>query len=366
MRRAFTPLAPCALALACQAPVPPAPTGADQDPAALRTAAFPLKPGSDALRPAQTHELPERAGEFELDLHAPPVAYGEGARESLERACERVLGPGCRGDDRAQLARVVRFHYLHQQDREASIDGVLSRYRDELGAYARFTEMVLGERDPAEVASSAVALDAGNLVLRADSAFAWRGRELLWLRQVDERLPAARREQAAHAALPRAARAILAHLGAPETLPAVVGHLPAAERIPLGVRVRLDEAFGVPGLGPSALGHYRAGEQRWRVAVVLRPDAEAAQDVLHALERQPETRRLEQAPFEALQATERSLADEPARSWVITRRGEVVYGVAEEGLPGPNLGGARAGVELTVQDKLSRLQGARAQGAGGR
>jgi hypothetical protein len=44
---------------------------------------------------------------------------------------------------------------------------------------------------------------------------------------------------------------------------------------------------------------------------------------------------------------------------VITRRGEVVYGVAEEGLPEPSGGANESGVELTVQDKLSKLQGVR-------
>ncbi len=366
MLRAFTPLGACVLAAGCQAPAPAPSSGGEQGRAALNRASFALEPAEGAAplargneSRAERGELPERAGDFELDPHAPPVAYGEGARESLERACERVLGPGCRGEERAQLARVVRFHYLHRQDRESSIDGVLSRHRDELGAYARFTEMILGQGDPEEIAAGASALDSGTLVLRGDSAFAWRGRELLWLRQVDERVPAAHREQAARVALPRVARAILAHLGAPDTLPALVSHLPQADRIPFGVRLLLDEAFGVPGFGPSALGYYRSGDQRWRVAVVLRADAESAQDVLHALERQPEARRLERAPFEALLLTERSPANDAARSWVVTRRGEVVYGIAEEGLPGPSMGGARAGVELTVQDKLSKLQGAR-------
>lgn len=361
MRRAFAPLGPCVLAVACQAPASaPAPAGgAPERGLPVSTAAFALKPSEITANDAPSSELPQRAGDFELDPHAPPVGYGEGARESLERACERVLGPGCRGDDRAQLARVVRFHYLNGQDRESSVDGVLSRYRDELGAFARFTEVVLGEGDPADAAATATALDSGSLVLRGDSAFASRGRELLWVRQVDERVPAARREQAARAALPRVARAILAHLGAPDTLPALVQHLPEADRMPFGVRLLLDEAFGVPGLGPSVQGYYRSGAQRWRVAVVLRADGDSAQDVLNALASQPEARRLEQAPFDALLVSERSPSNEPARSWVITRRAEVVYGVAEEGLPGPGMGGNQSGVELTVQDKLSKLQGAR-------
>lgn len=360
VRRAFAPFVPCVLAVACQAPAPAPVGGAPPDgTAALSTAVLGLKASQATPATAQDAELPERAGDFALDPFAPPVGYGEGGSESLERACERVLGPGCRGDERAQLARVVRFHYVHRQDRESAVDGVLSRYRDEQGAYARFTEVVLGDGDPAEATANATALDAGNLVLRGDSAFAWRGRELLWLRQTDERLPTARRERAAREALPRVARAVLAHLAAPELLPAVVQHLPTADRVPLGLRLLLDEAFGVPGLGPSALGYYRAGTQRWRMATVLRPDADSAQDVLNALERQPDVRRVERAPFEALRVAERSPLNEPARSWVVTRRGEVVYGVAEEGLTGPGGGTSESDMELTVQDKLSKLQGVR-------
>ena len=77
VRRAFAPLGPCVLALACQAPASaPAPAG-EQAPSGVNTAAFALKPGELVL-PAQGSELPERAGDFDLDHHAPPVAYGEG------------------------------------------------------------------------------------------------------------------------------------------------------------------------------------------------------------------------------------------------------------------------------------------------
>ena len=365
VRRAFAPLG-LFVAVACQSPtsgpsaraVRPSSEVPAPDPCSVEVGDPTTSPPRE---PAVRLELPEESGEYRLDRCAPPVSYGELGSESLERACERVLGPGCRADERARLRRVVRFQYLSRAAAPDQVDGILSRFEDAQSAYAHFTRVVLGESDPA--LQLATPLDAGNLVQRGDSLFAWRGRALLWLRQADEGATAAQREQQALAGLPRLARAVLAELGDPDELPPAVQQLPQLGRIPLGVRLRLDEAFGVPGLGPSAQGYYQDGKKRWRVAAIVRPDAESAKDVMSTLEHQAEARRIKNAPLEALELSERRSPSEAPLSWVIGRRAEVVYGVGDEQTAVPELAYAseRRNESLGLQEKLSKLLGAHAQ-----
>jgi len=358
VRRAFVPLGPCLIVFACHwpAPGPPEQGARPSTPAAL--AADPCF--TEVVDPravptsAVAFELPEQVGEWSLDRCAPPRAYGDLAGESLERACERVLGPGCRSEERAELRRVVRFKYLSGADAPGSADGVLSRFRDAESAYAHFTRVVVGDGDPASV--TATPLDGGSLVLRGDGLFACRGREMLWLQWADESTTAPRRGQRALATLPGLARAILAKLGDPDALPAAVQQLPQLARIPLGVRLLLGEAFGVAGIGPSAQGYYQDGKKRWRVAALVRPDAESAKDVMSTLEHQADARRIENAPLEALKLSERGAGLEPALSWLIGRRAEVVYGVADEGALTPAL--REPASALNLQEKLSKLLGA--------
>jgi hypothetical protein len=315
--------------------------------------------GDGALPLAESirEELPEQNGDWCLDRFAAPVSYGELGEESLERACERALGPSCRSEEGAGTRRVVRFHYLNRAEPLASVDGVLSRFHEASSAYARYTRAVVGaaESDLAQ----ATELDGGRIAQRGDSLFAWRGRELLWLHYVDEHRGSPGRQQAANAALPPLARAVLARLGDADDLPPSVRRLPVAERIPLGVRLFLDEAFGVPGLGPSALGYYRQGNERWRVIAMERPDVESAKDVMSTLEHQPEAHRLERAPLEALTLSERRGPGESPLSWLIARQAGVVYGVGSEE-PSARLAG-EPGSALTLQQKLGKLLGAHRQ-----
>jgi len=364
--RAFTPLGAAVLVLACQwlglwgvaaeaaqGPIEARPGAAG----AIDPCRAPVEPGARASAEPVVEELPEQDEDWCLDRFAPPVSYGELGEESLERACERALGPGCRADEGAALRRVVRFHYLQRAQPLASADGVLSRFRDPSAAYAHYTRAVLGGGGP-ELAK-ATQLDGGRLAQRGDSLFAWRGRELLWLRYVDERSAADRRQQLANESLPRLARALLARLGGTDDLPSSLQRLPAEGRIPLGVRVFLDEAFGVAGLGPSALGYYRQGNEHWRMIAMQRPDAESAKDLMSTLEHQPEAHRIERAPLEALMLSERRGPGEPPLSWVIARQADVVYGIGTEDHSARLA--AESGSALTLEQKLGKLLGAQGQ-----
>jgi hypothetical protein len=355
VRRAFAPFASSLIALGCAEP------GSSSLAArpASRPALAQAEPSSAAGgESGWARTFAERVGEFSLDRLAPPLVYG-GEGESLERACERVLGPGCRSDEHAWLERVETLRYLSDSSRARSVEGVLSHFSDLASAYAHFTRMVVGDADPTEL--DATALDDGSLVRLGDSLVGWRSHEVLLLTLVDEELPPDRREASAAETLPGLARALLSRRGEAGAVPAAVQRLPDAERIALGVRFLLADAFGVAGLGPSARGYYQSGEKRWRVLAIARPDAESAEDVMQSLGRRPDAHPLPNAPLEALELTERRLPGEPPLGWLIARRGDVVLGIGDEAnvLPEFMPAAAEAMVKLSRQEKLAKLLGAR-------
>jgi hypothetical protein len=325
-------------------------------------AELPVEPAPVAPRPAELDAvaaralapLPAQLGGFCLDAYAEVRAYGEEAPEPLERACEQVLGPDC--DDRPGLERVTAARYVDAAGGRPSLDVVALRFADAEAAYASFTSSLIGDRDPA--ALTARPFEApGVAVLDADRAVAWLGRYTLAADYNDETQPAERRRAAAHERLPESVRRLLAALPPEPELPLPVQKLPRANRLPLGVRLELSDVLGVRGTGAGAIGYYREGDKRWRVLAIVRPDAEAAHDVLSTLARNPAARRINNAPLEALSFIERRLPAEPSVGWVLGQRQEVVYGVGDEATSLPEFMPAarEAAVKLPLPEKLAKL-----------
>jgi hypothetical protein len=346
----------------CAAPLP-APAGESAggagDPAESAPPAA-WSPGQiDAVAARWLGAVPPTLGRFQLDPNAAVRAYGADAPASLERACERILGPGCvdgRGLEHVLALRYVDSQRPEGQGRRASLDVVVSRYQDSESAYATFTTDLIGERDPLEL--SARPLDVpGVAVLDAERVSAWIGPYVIGLSYVNESEPSDRRAALAAAELPDVARRLLAALPAEPDLPLSVQKLPRAQRVPLGARLVPGDALGVLGMGMGAVGYYREGDKRWRVLAIARPDAESARDVLSTLARSPAARRIEKAPLDALAVTERRLPAEPFVGWVVGQRHEVIYGVGDEASVLPEFTPAEreAAVKLSLLDKLVKL-----------
>jgi hypothetical protein len=300
--------------------------------------------------------LPRQLGGFCLDAYARVRAYGKDSPEPLERACALVLGPGCDDEPEHGLERVLALRYRHQGGGTAAFDLLLSGFADAEGAYANFTERLLGERDPAGL--SARPLEApGVAVLDGERADAWFGRFVVSVLYGDESVPSGQRAADAADRLPEVVRRVLAVLPNEPDLPMAVQKLPSDHRLPLGARLLLGDALGVPGIGAGAIGYYKDGEKRWRVLAVVRPDAESARDVLGTLSQSPAVRPIRNAPLEAFAFTERRLPNEPNVGWVVGQRQEVIYGVGDEATALPELMSAEreAAVKLSLLDKLVKL-----------
>lgn len=359
MFRAF-PLAAALSWLGCQLPLGPSERVAPPPPAALGGSDSACPSGAEAARaalPAAGRGVPLGAAGFCLDPNAPPRAFGASASASLAHGCERLLGPGCRSLEGELPELLVGVRYVRPGTASASAEAVLASFSDERRAYAHFTHTVLGEEDPVDQPRRE--LDGGRLALGVDDLIGWRGRWVLWLGYADRELDSAKLQEVAAAALPELARALLGPRGATEELPAAVQHLPAAGRLPLGVRLSLDDALGVLGLGSGAEGFYRDGKKRWRALAIVRPDAESAEDVLDTLKRQPEAHVIQTTPLDVLEFSQRRAPGEPPATWVLARRAEVVYGVGDEALALAATPLAEHSlVQLNVQEKLSKLSGA--------
>jgi hypothetical protein len=300
--------------------------------------------------------LPRQLGGFCLDAYARVRTYAEDAPEPLDRACEQILGPGCNDTREHGLTRVVALRYRDQLGGPATLDLVVSGFADAEGAYANFTERLLGEGDP--LALRARSLEApGVAVLDAERAAAWLGRYVVGIDYGDDSSSSAQRSADAAVRLPEALRRVLEALPNEPDLPLAVQRLPEENRIPLGVRLLLGDVLGMPGIGAGAIGYYREGEKRWRVLSVVRPDADAARDVLGTLSQSPAARPVRNAPLEAIAFTERRLPNEPSVGWVVGQRQEVIYGVGDEPTALPELMSAEreAAVKLSLLDKLVKL-----------
>jgi hypothetical protein len=356
-------------ALACAAVLGCAGISASPDGRAGGSAGAPPAPARSrcerALDPAAQRALqplPRLLGGFCLDPYAAVRVYGADAPASLERACEQVLGPGCGNARSHDLARVTALRYVEGGAGQATLDVVASRFADASGAYASFTERLVGDRDPAELHAEPLSVP-GVAVRDGARVSSWVGRFVLDIYYGDESVPSAALAAAAAARLPEVALALSRALPEKSELPLAVQKLPTEHRLPLGVRLLSGDALGVAGVGAGAIGHYRDGQKRWRVLSIVTRDDESARDVLGTLASSPTAYPIRNAPFSSVFFGERRLPGEPNVGWVVGLKHEVVYGVGDDASALPEYFPAEreAAVKLSFLDKLHELTRIRAQ-----
>jgi hypothetical protein len=142
------------------------------------------------------------------------------------------------------------------------------------------------------------------------------------------------------------------------TLPPAVLALPTENRLPMGVAYAVGDVFGVPGIGGGAVGYYKDGERRYRVVALLRPDEDAAGDVLETLKKTAHATTLKELLFPAMAFGSERDDSAPRTDWVAGRKGSRVFGVGDEELV---LGGGRSKedeqrLKLTKDEKVARLK----------
>lgn len=307
--------------------------------------------GARLADPALAALLPRAASGFCLEPGADPRQYGAGARASLDDACRALTGEDCPAPLRRGLERVVLVRYVAAEPPAAEVEVVLSRFSSSDAALAFASDRLHGDRDPGT--SDARAIDAGALgALRADAALVLRGAEVAELGYASDETATARRAGGA-TRLAGLARALGASLPGAAELGGGVARLPVANREALAFTFTDRDALSVPGLGAAAVGHYREGTRRYRLAVLERADEDAAADVLTTLRRGGLGRPVEDTDVPAVGFAVPRAATAPPEPWVAVRRGRWVFACGDDA-PAGDPGSVEPASRLSPEERLAR------------
>lgn len=325
-------------ALACRAEREEASVGA----VAARGEAAPparCRAPAPANEPEELAWLPRKIDGYCIDAHADIRAHqrhylgaagASGASEvqsGVGEACQRLLGaPLCERYEQNGLARLVSLRYVPEGGGEGALEVSIVRLGSSLSSFALFSELV---QEVGSGEQRATALDElGTAIALGNGGLGWRGAHLLRASYSD---PDAATPRARARARELSAR-LFEHVRAalPDAvLPRAVQSLPAAGRVPLSARYLTGELFGAAGVRGAAEADYEEGPARWRLRISARADADAAEDVLRTLLREPTAYRLQNAPLNAIRLREPRGPGEPPVDWVVAQKGAFVYALGD-------------------------------------
>jgi len=299
--------------------------------------------------------FPRSASGYCIDPNGEARTYGEAAKGSLETVCTELLDGECEVYKSFGLKRVITLRYVDGAGSPGTVNVVVSRFGAPEGAFAFFTKRVIADGDPAE--GTPQELHAGaRAALGTGIAYVWRGDLVAELSYTNELETPDQIKSTSAKVLPDLAREIGDRLpGDPGPLPAVRA-LPQNHLLPMGVGYAHRDVLGVAGLGPGALGYYRDGAERYRVAVLARPDEDSAKDVIGTLKKLPGAKGQKELPFDAVQFSTRDAEGAPQAEWLAGRSGSTVVIVGDE--PLKLKPGADASAHLPADKRLALLKGA--------
>src|SRR5262249_6998618 len=148
----------------------------------------------------------------------------------------------------------------------------------------------------------------------------------------DENASEADLDRASARVLDPIATAIAGRLPGEETLVPAAAALPKDNMVPLGIRYVTKDVLGVDGLGAGALGYYKQGDKRWRLAAVSRVDVDQAKDALTALTKVPGAAKEKGIADGAVRVVRRDRPGAPDVEWLFARSGAKVLGIGDEAL----------------------------------
>jgi hypothetical protein len=293
--------------------------------------------------------FPRVIGDYCVDSNADARAYGEAAKGSLDEVCTELLDGECEVYKTYGLKRIVTLRYVDGAGSPGTVDVKLSRFGSREGAYGFFTKRVVADADP--IATTLTELHAGaSGALGSGIAYVWRGEHLAELSYSNELEPPDKMKESGKRVLPDIARSIGDKLPLDTAPPPAVALLPEEHRLPMGVSYLLTDLFGIAALGPGAVGFYKDGDKRWRVVTLVRPDEDAADDVLESLKKVDHASTLKEVLFPALAFQTQRDDRSPKTEYVVGRRGKHVVAVGDEDL----VLGAGQSKDEEAKTKLSR------------
>ncbi len=315
--------------------------------------------GGGTVSDAQaTTYVPRIAGDYCVDPNSEQRAFGENSATPLDAVCNLFDGE-CEIYKRFGLRRVFTVQYIDGKGSPGTASLTLSRFASPEAAYAFFTKRVIADGDPTETAPAVLEAGAAG-ALGSGIAYVFRGDMVGELRYVNELESPDQLKQSSLRVLPPIAKALGERLQGQARLPVAATILPATDRVPLGISYDYTDLFGVSGVGRGAVGFYKSGSDRYRIAALVRDDEAGAKDVMGTLKKLPGAKGIKDPALELLTF---SLPDgENAKiEWVAGRQGATVMVVGDEAYALA----ADAGARLGEADKIAKVKAALAAGASG-
>jgi hypothetical protein len=260
-----------------------------------------------------------------LDPNADQRIFGGRAGVPVSDAAE-PLGLDAERVESSGMREALAVGYVPERDDGGRVAASVLRFGSLELAFAFFTARIAEATDlgreltPFAAGAAAVLGNANALAVRAET--------VVHLDYTNARFPPARVGGAGAPLLSALATAIAERLPGDTALPPAARLLPEAGRIPLSLRYDAVDLVGFEGAGPGALATYLDGEQRYRLALAVRVDTDAAEDVLQTLRKREGSRSLKRAPYDAIRVAERDPKDGTVREWIFGQKGVLVAGVA--------------------------------------
>ena len=276
---------------------------------------------------AESQWFPVREGELSLDTHADIASFG-GDDEPIADACA-LLAADCAKLDALGLRRVLRVPYIASMGKRGRVVVTLLRFESPESAYAHFTSRLAEAAEAGKPVFSAVTLP-GAAVSGDNLLLAWKAEQFVELRFSDDALAPEQVITKSGSLLPPLARAIVDRLPGEATLPIAARLLPEAGRKPLSVRYDRFNLAELPGVGQGARALYSDVGETYEVALLVRTDFDAAEDVLETLRKLPGARVHKNAPYRATRVVQVDEKTGRRVAWIFGQRNDVVAGVGAE------------------------------------
>jgi hypothetical protein len=262
--------------------------------------------------------------------------FGERGKSTLEELCTTAFDGECEVYRGFGVKRVVGVRYVEGGGKQGTVEVYVNQFATKAGALGMFSKRVVGESDPADPAAPKPFGAGERSALGTGRGYVWSGEYLVELTYTndDGSLTQDAFKAAADAVLAPIGKAIGAALPADITALPSVAALPVGSQIPGGVAFYPTDGFGIPHLGPAALGFYRDGDTRFRIIAIAHGDANEAKGEMRLFKTRPKAKPEAGLGEEAVSVELEGGADHPGTGFVIARTGSTVIGVGAEPFAG--------------------------------
>jgi hypothetical protein len=315
--------------------------------------------GAAVGHPTYAAWFPQTVAGFCLDPNADQRVFGAKATLPLEDAAE-LVSADLEHLGRLGLTEVATVAYVEDREEPSRVAVTALTFATQDGAYAFFTERLAEAKELGRPVFRPLAAGT-EAVLGEGSAFVVRANAVLRLDFTSRRLPPQQVAAAAAPALTALGGAVAERMPGKSVLPPAARLLPTANRVPLSMRYDAVDLLRLDGVGPGAFAAYDDGARHFRLALFVRADMDAAEDVLSTLRKLPGSRRIKNGPYSATRVVELDAKTGAGTEWIFGQKGVFVAGASLDAAPRAAPRGAppeRDQTVLVMKRLLDGLHGA--------